>query len=103
VGHQAPVCRGHPLRAKVETLPEELSARLQDTVEDTARKLAADFRGQRSLLEARFSGERNVLSSKIEALEARVECQKAPITALGASTERPTATAASERSSRLRP
>jgi len=51
-------------------------------VEDTTKRLGAEFRSHKALLEAQFSGERNVLTSRIEALEATAESRKAQIAAL---------------------
>ncbi len=70
------------LRGRVEAFPTELAEAVEEAVEDTTKRLSGEFRGHKALLEAQFSGERNVLSSRIEALEARVASQKDHIAAL---------------------
>jgi len=70
------------LREKVDAFPSELADTVERAVEDTTRRLGAEFRSHKALLEAQFSGERNVLASRIEAMESRTEAQKAQIAAL---------------------
>jgi chromosome segregation ATPase len=70
------------LREKVDAFPAELAEAVEAAVEDTTKRLGAEFRSHKALLEAQFAGERNVLTSRIEALEARVESQKDHIAAL---------------------
>jgi len=69
------------LRDKAEAFPGELADAVGGAVEEATRRLNTDFRGQKALREAQFSGERNVLSSRIEALEARAESQRAQVAA----------------------
>jgi len=70
------------LRRRVEAFPDELASAVQKAVEETTERLNAGFGSQKALLEAQFNGEKNVLLSRIEALEARVESQKAQLLAL---------------------
>jgi hypothetical protein len=70
------------LREKVDTFPGELAGAVEAAAEDTTKRLGAEFRSHKALLEAQFAGERNVLTSRIEALEARVGSQKDHIAAL---------------------
>jgi hypothetical protein len=70
------------LRKKVDAFPAELAEAAMAAVEDTTKRLGAEFRSHKALLESQFTGEKNVLTSRIEALEARAESQKAQIAAL---------------------
>jgi uncharacterized coiled-coil protein SlyX len=67
------------LEKEVESFPTRLESNVQAAIDDTTKRLTADFEKAEALLKATNEGEKNVLSSKIEALEKMVAQQNAQI------------------------
>ncbi len=60
------------LRKKVEGFPKELEQAVGRAVKESTDRLVAEAKSRAELAAKEFSGERNVLTTKIEALEAKV-------------------------------
>ncbi|HEV3205015.1 MAG TPA: hypothetical protein VGY77_11555 [Gemmataceae bacterium] len=60
------------LRKKVEGFPKELDQATARAIKETTDRLVAEAKSRAELAGKEFTGERNVLTTKIEALEAKV-------------------------------